>query len=73
MRDFLLNLRRDDSLLIRDDSLLIFEAGTHTFNPDHLLWENPPAIWTTPFAGSLYEDMEDRSLFSLLAFTSLAF
>lgn len=68
MRDFLLNLRRDDSLLIR-----FFEAGTHTFNPDHLLWENPPAIWTTPFAGSLYEDMEDRSLFSLLAFTSLAF
>lgn len=68
MRDFLLNLRWDDPLLI-----WFFKAGTHTFNPDHLCWENPLLIWTTPSAESLYEDMEDRSLFSLLSFTSLAF
>lgn len=52
---FLHNLKWEDLFLIR-----IFEVGRHTFNPDVLMWEDPPLIGAIPSAGSLYMDTEER-------------
>jgi hypothetical protein len=40
----------------------IFEVERHVFNPVPLRWKDPSLIWATPYAGSLYKNMEEESV-----------